>query len=206
MFYNSFFFLSLPLRLAVGLWGEELVGILPTDVSFVSSLFSIYYTLMSTFVLRFLVMSVQFCVLFFKENNFNYAPLPQLSRFWLTHHTDVRILHDGSFYPAFLLKAWWRISTGGGETEHHLTVPSHKWSKTQIHQWRLWVDTCIGETAAAGGARTGMPLRGLRAVEWMWPEWPGPSERTARLRGPWKQQLRYLDGGNKKAGAPTETE
>lgn len=47
-----FFFVSLPLCLAVGLWGKEL---------------SIYYTLMSTFVLRFLVMSVQFCVLFFRK-------------------------------------------------------------------------------------------------------------------------------------------
>lgn len=149
-------------------------------------------------------MSVQFCMLFFRKIIIKNAVLQlRPAAPAVTFLSDVPYWCENS--------AWWILLSSvfaEGVMEdlyrerRHRPSP-HRWLKTQIHQWRFWVDTCIGETAAAGGARTGMPLRGLRAVEWMWPEWPGPSERTARLREPWKQHLRSLDGGNKKAEAPT---
>ena len=37
--------------------------------------------------------------------------------------------------------------------------------------------TWVGETAAAGADRTGIPLRGLLGVEWISTVCPGPSER-----------------------------
>lgn len=39
------------------------------------------------------------------------------------------------------------------------------------------VCTWIGETAAAGAVRTGIPLRGLLGEECIWTVWPGPSAR-----------------------------
>lgn len=38
--------------------------------------------------------------------------------------------------------------------------------------------TWIGETAAAGGVRTGIPLSGLRREECSWTVCPGPSDLT----------------------------
>lgn len=39
------------------------------------------------------------------------------------------------------------------------------------------VYTWMGETAAAGAVRTGMPLSGLLGEECIWSVWAGPSER-----------------------------
>lgn len=42
--------------------------------------------------------------------------------------------------------------------------------------------TWIGETAAAGGVRTGIPLSGLRREECSWTVCPGPSDLTTYKR------------------------
>lgn len=47
--------------------------------------------------------------------------------------------------------------------------------------------TWMGETAAAGGERTGIPLSGLRREECSWTACPGPSDFTT-------DELTIIDG------------
>lgn len=63
------FFFPVYCCLAVGIWGKDMIAILPADICFMSCLFSIYYTVMSKFccffyfIYTFFVVFEPFCVL-----------------------------------------------------------------------------------------------------------------------------------------------
>lgn len=58
----------------------------------------------------------------------------------------------------------WR-DVGSLQEEKRQAIISESDTQMMVFSGRVWAHTCIGETAAAGVARTGMLLSGLRAVE-----------------------------------------
>lgn len=105
----------------------------------------------------------------------------------VTHHTEGRTLRGWSFSPTSLIRALWTTASEEHETEqgsHHTTVTltgshlSSFFSAVEVLKGKCSVCTWIGETAAAGAVRMGIPLSGLLAEEGIWTVWLGPSERA----------------------------
>lgn len=117
----------------------------------------------------------------------------------ITDRTEGEIPRDESASPATLTAALRATVSAGGEDKEKVNASSHS-GPLPWHGQREAAGACtwMGDTAAAGGVRTGIPLRGLRREECSCTAAAAPSGFTT-------QELHTTESQKLSTGKQTET-
>lgn len=90
------------------------------------------------------------------------------------------ILFSNVFDRGFMNDCLWGTQNRAGVSSYHSVTyrKSSFFLVADVMKGKYSACTWIGETAAAGAVRMGIPLSGLLAEEGIWTVWLGPSERA----------------------------